>query len=474
MKMRKRTKYNLSHYHVTSCDLGELIPVSCVEVDAGDTFRGNTSMLLRFGAMDTPVMHPLDVHIHHFFVPFRILWSGWEDFITGVSATPPPKISGAAFSSNTLQHYLGVYDDASNNYNALFVRAYNKIYNEYYRDSDLITEVSEDSTSIQKVAWGRDYFTESRPWQQKGTAVTLPLGTSAPLSYSPSVGATLVRNPNTGALITTAAGLQNDSIGRVENATTGDVDLDLTNSHTADLSSATGPSVVDFRESFAIHTYQENRARYGSDFVDYLRFLGINPSDGRLQRPEYLGGGKETVQISEVMDHGSSVGTYKGHGISALRTNKYQRFFEEHGVCMTMAFVRPRTMYLKGLHAKFSKTTKEDYFQQELAQVGAQEIYNKEVYAPHSTPDGVFSYGDRYREYREEPSRVSGMFTTTDKTWHFGRDFSSDPALNQTFLECVPDETAWSQTTNHNVYMMSSNNIVARRRIPHIKPGRGL
>ena len=171
----KRSKQNLSHYHLTSCDMGELIPIGCVEVLPGDTFRHQTSALIRVTPQLKPLMHPVQARIHHFYVPNRLIWSGWEDHVTGVSASAPPTISGSAHVEGTLTDYLGVYDDASNDILALPVRAYNKIYNEYYRDQDIISEVSEDTNTIQKISWAKDYFTTARANPQQGTAVSLPL-----------------------------------------------------------------------------------------------------------------------------------------------------------------------------------------------------------------------------------------------------------------------------------------------------------
>lgn len=452
----KRSKHSLSHYHLTSGDLGQLLPIGCVEVLPGDTFQQQTSALVRVTPQLKPIMHPVNVNIAHFYVPNRLLWSGWEDFITGESATPPPTISGGAHSEGTLSDYLGVYNDASNDFCALPVRAYNMIYNEYFRDQDLVTEVSEDTNTVQNVAWAKDYLTAARPWAQKGTAVTVPMGTSAPLKSDATGSATfsLVRPTSSTDDVFEANGTTQDELY-------------------ADLSNATGPDVVEFREAFAKQRYQEARARYGSNYVDYLRYLGINPADGRLSRPEFLSAGRTTINFSEVLQtaEGTStpVGEMTGHGIAAMKANRYRRFFQEHGWVITLMYVRPKSIYVNGLHRKWSRTTKEDYYQKELEMVGAQEVLNKEVYAAHTTPDGTFGYADRYSDYRFEPSRVSAEFAnSTSYDWHFGRIFSSDPALNQTFVECQPTKRVFADQTEDSLWIMAYHKLSARRMVSKV------
>ncbi|GAC77852.1 major capsid protein [uncultured marine virus] len=179
----------------------------------------------------------------------------------------------------------------------------------------------------------------------------------------------------------------------------------------ADLSTAEQISVNDFRRAFALQRYQEARSKYGSRYSEYLRFLGIKSSDARLQRPEFLGGGKTTINFSEVLNTTSSVdgatpvddlGHMGGHGIASMRSNKYRRFFEEHGHVITLMSVRPKTMYSNGLHRKFSRTTKEDYFQRELQYIGQQPIYSRENYAQLDADGGsdIFGYTDRFNEYK--------------------------------------------------------------------------
>jgi hypothetical protein len=475
----KRTKHNLSHYHLTSCDMGDLVPISCVDVLPGDSIQMATSALIRVTPQMKPVMHPVAVHIKHFFVPFRLIWSGWEDFITGESATPPPVAAGASHNEGTVKDYLGIYSDLSNETSMLHVRAYNRIYNDWFRDKDLVSELSENNTQVQKVAWGKDLFTTARPWPQKGDAVTLPVGTRAPVK---GLGIFNQGTPASGTISESGetSSTTDDGWVIVDSTPTGNqanlfVNEDDDNSSYpdiyADLSDANAIDIRDFREAFALQRYQEARARYGSSYVDYLRYLGVRPSDARLQQSEYLGGGRQTLSFSEVLNTASNGGTdaigeLGGHGIGALRTNQYRKYFEEHGVVMTMMYVRPKSIYVNNLPRKFSKTTKEDYFQRELELVGAQEVLNKEIYAAHSDPEGTFGYSNRYQEYREEPSRVSAEFRNSKSyDWHFGRIFDSDPALNPTFIECDPTKRVFAEQTNHSLWVMVNNSIQARRQV---------
>ena len=384
----KRSKHNLSHYHLTSCDMGELIPVGCVEVLPGDTFRHRTSALIRVTPQLKPLMHPVQARIHHFFVPTRLIWTGWEAFITDQSgASSPPTISGGAHSEGTLSDYLGVYNDASNAFSALPIRAYNKIYNDYYRDQDVISEVSEDTNTIQKIAWAKDRFTAARATPQQGTAVSLPLGTSAPVIGD---GTQMQLSPDSDAgsptNVTTNASAQLALVGQASK------DLYVPDGGdfgaVADLSSATAATIHQLREAMALQKYAEARMNWGENYVDYLRYIGVRPSDARLQRPEFLGGGRQAIAFSEVLNTSNTdTGEMVGHGIGAMRTNRYQRFFEEHGYVISLLSVRPRSIYVNALPKKFSRTQMEDYFQMELANIGDEEVYNKEIYSADTGPD---------------------------------------------------------------------------------------
>lgn len=469
----KRSKHRLSHYQLMSGNMGYLLPCGVTEVLPGDTFDHGTSALIRVSPLVAPVMHPVTVRIHHFFVPNRIIWDGWEDFITGEDLeTPVPTITVAADpSTQPLLDYLGIPPVTGVEISEFPVRAYNKIFNEYYRDQDLVTERAEDDVSLARIAWEKDYLTSARPWAQKGPDVVLPLGSSAPVTRVSNADHWLVYRDETNTLsgVTT---LKSDSLGRLsETDSPDDLSLDPNGGLIADLSSATATSILDVRRAFALQRYEEARARYGSRYTEYLRYLGVRSSDARLQRPEYLGGGKQTISFSEVLqtatgsDVENVVGTMRGHGISALRSRRYRRFFEEHGWVISLISIRPKAMYMQGIHKQWLRTTKEDYYQKELELIGQQEVLVNEVYADAANGGNVFGYADRYRDYREKPSIVTGEFRdSTLDYWHFAREFGAEPTLNSSFVQCDPTNRVFAdQTGTDTLWMMVNHHLIARR-----------
>lgn len=483
----KRNKHNLSNYKLLSCDMGELVPIGLTEVLPGDTIQHATSALVRASPLLSPVMHPVHARIHHWFVPHRLVWEDWEDFITGgpdgMDESEFPTItigggSGAAIGS--LADYLGVPPGVNNiEVSALPFRGYAAIWNEFYRDQDLQTELaislasgadSTTSTTLQHSSWEKDYFTSSRPWEQKGASITIPLGDTAPitgLGYNQSLtpaAISNVRETTPGSSENYAAGLSsNDNSLRIKVTGTGaTVRPDIY----ADLSGASAVTVNILREALALQRFAEARARYGSRYVEYLRYLNVRSSDARLQRPEYLGGGRQTLQFSEVLQTAEGtdpVGTLRGHGISAMRTNRYRRFFEEHGYVFTFFNVRPRTIYAQGLPRTWNRRVREDFWQKELQFIGQQEVLNKELYAAHASPDGTFGFQDRYDEYRRTESTIAGEFRDTLDFWHLARIFSSSPALNADFVNCIPPERPFAVPSEDVLYVMANHHMVARR-----------
>lgn len=494
----RRNKFSLSHYKLLSAKMGFLIPITWMEVLPGDSFRHVTSLLVRANALLAPVMHPIHVRVHHWFVPYRLIWPNFLKFITGGAdgnnASVPPYITTPVddgFGVSTLADYLGVPPEVpSSQVSALPFRAYNLIWNEKYRDKDLQTLLvnstadgsdTTSNTSLQRVAWEKDYFTTARPWEQKGTQVTIPIGASAPVMglgfkdpFSPTPQNITVRDTKTGATASQAyanAILSNSADGLV--ARMGGTSPAYPNI-VADLSAATGVNINDLREALAIQRFQEARARFGDDYQDYLLDAwGVRGSDARLQKPEYLGGGKQTIQFSEVLQTGESgagdpVGTLRGHGIGTMRSNRYRRNFEEHGMIITLMSVLPKTIYVQGLHRSWSRNSKEDFYTKEFAHIGQQEILYKELYLAHATPEGTFGWQDRYDEYRRMESSVSGEFRTdTLDHWHAARIFASDPALNASFIASDPTKRIFAVTDEEvdDLYIMAKHNVQARRAV---------
>jgi len=493
----KRYKHSLSNYKLFSCDMGELIPCGLTEVLPGDSIQQATNALIRASALLSPVMHPVNVRIHHWFVPHRLIWEDWEKFITGgpdgMDDSEFPTIEFDTVAVGSLGDYLGLPTGSIANMfvSALPFRGYQMIWNEWYRDQDLETPAAIDITSgvdtttavaLQNCCWEKDYFTSAREWEQKGPSITVPLGTEAPLVLAtdppnlsimglgqPSGGAS---NPFQTADASTASRMELSLGGTIVAddpllANANPLRYWIENQGVADLSAASAVTVNVLREALALQRYQEARARYGSRYTEYLQYLGVRSSDSRLQRPEYLGGGQNTIQFSEVLQTAegtNAVGTMRGHGISSMRSNRYRRFFEEHGYVHTFMSIRPKTIYGNGLPRTWNRRTKEDFWQKELEHIGQQEVLNKEVYGAHSAPNTRFGYQDRYDEYRRSESTIAGEFRTTDLNfWHMARIFASDPALNADFVKCVPTERTFAVPSKDVFLVYAKHSTQARR-----------
>lgn len=467
----KRSKHTLSHYRMVTAEMGEVVPIACIPVLPGDTVQQHTNALVRVSPLNTPVMHPVNVRIHHFFCPNRIIDDTFEDFITGGNdgqgeGSSVPTMQTTAVKKSVLT-YLGLPPIAGVDILEWPVRAFNKIINEYYRDQDLVTERLEDDITIPKCAWEKDYFTTARPWTQRGPDVSLPLG------------GTIDVKTDQDELQSVGVYSEGESAWRRLNASQTNLTVSATGSSASerlyvDMGSSS-VSVNDFREAFSLQRYQEARARYGARFTEYLRYLGIRPSDARLQRPEYLGGGVSRLNFSEVLQTGPTdtsggdsdgVGDLFGHGIAGVSGNRYRKFFEEHGYIISCLSVRPKAIYMNGVPREFLKTTKEDFFQKELANLGQQEVYEAELYAENNRD--VFGYQDRYEEYRYQPSQVSQDFRDTLNAWHLARELSANPTLNASFVECDPSKRIYQieDPSVDSLWIMANHHVVARRLVP--------
>lgn len=484
--MRKRNKFSLSFYKLFTCKMGYLLPMGLIEVLPGDTIRHATGLFMRLAPMLAPVMHPCRVTIHTWFVPHRLVWDDFEKFITGgedgldTSVLPTITAPTGGFPVGSLADYLGVTPGVEGlEVSALPFRAYNLIYNEWYRDQDLEESVpfstdsgpdTTTSTALLRGDWERDYFNTARPWPQKGLAVSVPVqgstdnrivsdGTTTTFSFPGSTSATgtypLKQFTDFGLFAQgTPAGAMADS-----------PEARFANSGLRVEGSSGVVDINQLREAFALQRFEEHRAMYGSRYVEYLRYLGIKASDARLQRPEYLGGGRQTIQFSEVLQTAEGtdpVGTLRGHGIASMRSNRYRRFIEEHGYILSFLLVRPKSIYMQGLDRTWLRRVKEDFWQKELEHIGQQEVYTQELYAA-ADPGTVFGYQNRYDDYRQHWSSVSGEFRDILDYWHMARSFSNEPVLNADFISSVPTERIFAAQQNDQLYCFAQHSVQARR-----------
>lgn len=481
----KRSKHSLSHYQLTSCEAGLINPIGITEVLPGDTFQHSTSAFIRVMPLVTPVMHPVHAKIHHFFVPHRLVWDDWEDFITGGpdgmddSVFPTITSGEEGFGVGSLADRFGIDPLAPNlEVSALPFRAMALIFNEYYRDQDLVSEVAMStaegpdtttSTSMLRAAWEKDYFTSARPWEQKGPSISVPLTGDAPVVSTDSNITLYNASDSTQRALMTGTGVAGDRVRLATDPTdTASARWGSSTGLETNLSNVTAVDMNDLRVAMALQRYEEARARWGSRYTEYLRYLGVRSSDARLQRPEYLGGGRQTIQFSEVIQTAEGddpVGTLKGHGLGVMKSNRYRRFFEEHGYVISLLIIRPVAMYGNACPRTFNRRVKEDFWQKELEHVGQQAILNKEIFASHTTPDGTFGYQDRYDEYRRALSYVSAEMRTLLESWNMARLFETAPTLNGTFVSATPTDRIYASTDTDKFVVMARHSIQARRLI---------
>nr|QJB18828.1 MAG: major capsid protein [Microvirus sp.] len=482
-----RSVFDLSYDKKLTCDMGELIPVMCDEMVPGDKFDIGNQIVVRFQPLVAPILHEINAFVHYFFVPYRILWNLWEDFITGgetgADASVLPRWNPTNTAVGSLWDYLG-FPTGIVPTDALpldFVRsAYNRIYNEFYRDENLITEVAATGEVILKRAWEKDYFTSSLPWQQKGTAPALPISGMSSAVFNAGIFTAGASAPT--ATFTVDADTSSDAYIHLS----GDSAIARANAkaaldrNTVDLSSATTFNVADLRLAFQIQKWMERNARAGSRYTEFLKaHFGVSPRDDRLQRPEYVGGSKSGVIVSEVLqtsktESGAPQGNLAGHGLVADSTYVGSYHAKEYGLMMGIMSIMPRSAYSQGIDRQWLRRTKYDFYSPEFANLSEQAIERAELYASAVGAENrtIFGYQGRYDEMRVKRNMVVGKMRSTFNYWHLGREFGSAPLLNQSFIECAPSKRIFAVQTEPGLIVDVENRIKAIRPLPYAsEPG---
>ena len=541
-----RSVFNRSSYKLFDCDIGQIIPIYCDNMVPGDKFKISNEIVIRATPMLAPILHEVNVYVHYFFVPKRLMWpkpqykkrdgtpilmphpdtSSWEDFFTGGTdgkLTPvKPKWKNANRTVGSLYDYFGFPPnvDPAGAYPDIWpLRAYNMVWNENYRIQDYQDPVDLDNDVLKYRNWQRDYFTTALPELQRGTAPALPFTFDANVNFlgqmttfagasnttgvlrfgnhveqwaAPEFGGALrdVNVPDSPPRLGVVKGDNVNSQGNFPelNAQQNKVWMDAMrawlNNNNVNVDNMATFDVNDLRLAFATQKYLERNMRAGGRYNEQIKaHFGISPRDERLQRPEYVGGTRAPIIVSEVLQTsqtttdpqtGSPQGTLAGHGIAVNQNRACTYFAQEHGVIIGLMSLMPRPVYQQGIDRQWLGETRYDELLPEFVNLGEQGILNAEVYAKNDDPEynkGLFGYQARYDEYRYAQNIICGNLRSGTPAkldhWHMARYFRNPPALNSEFLTCNDDlKRIFAVTGQPGWVVMFGNRVRAVRPLP--------
>tara|TARA_B100000686_G_scaffold305348_1_gene343728 strand:+ start:723 stop:2309 length:1587 start_codon:yes stop_codon:yes gene_type:complete len=458
----RRSTFNRSHGLKTTLNADNLVPIFTDEVLPGDTFQINTH---GFGRLATPIHPYIDnmyIETFFFYCPYRLVWDNFQKFM-GEKDNPGdsidyliPQIEDTSVAEGSLFDYFGIVPGKTLSFNNLVGRSHNLVFNTWFRDQNTQDSLVVDRDDgpddiadyvIVKRNKRHNYFTSALPTPQSGDAVDLPLGTTAPIKYDMFVDGS-TNNANNQFVVNQAVSTDGDLRGRYGatlGVDTGPLDDNSKSNLVADLSNASSATINQLREAFQLQAFLEKENRGGSRYKEMIySMFGVLTGDARLDRPEYLGGGRSRITVQPVpqtssTDSTTPQGNVSGYGYMAFSDHKASKSFTEHGCIIGLANIYADQTFGQGIDRSWFRRDRYDLYWPAFAHLGEQSILNKEIYAQGNADDEeTFGFQERYAEYRYKPSMLTGKMrsnvTGSLDTWHLAQDFASKPELNSSFI----------------------------------------